>query len=140
MNNKDWRIQWDEYDTESENSGIVFTEPSMTMQEHAEDADINVIMKRFGVTDGSQLPYFASAAGIYGDISEFPQDPTEIANILRDADLRFRALPAEIRQRYPSPEDLFTFLADDANADEARKLGLLEEKKPEVTSDPVTSA
>lgn len=127
-----WRIAWDRFDTTREASGIDFkNSPSMTLQEHTEDADINVIMQRFGIKDGSVLPYWPAANGIYGDLTEFPQDPTEIANIMRDAQLRFAMLPATIRQRYPTPEALFDFLSDPDNEPEARKYGLLEEKAPE---------
>lgn len=131
-----WRHQWDaDADEDADaNTLIDFTgDPGMTIQGPTEEADINVIIKRFGIQDGSQLPYWNNAQGIYGDISEFPQDPTEIANIMRDADLRFKLLPADVRQRFPSPEALFDFIADPENKAEARKLGLF---KPEEVPKP----
>lgn len=128
-----WRKQWDDIgnaDAEAETL-LIITDPGMTLQAPAEEADINVIIKRFGITDGSApLPYWSSQAGLYGDISEFPQDPTEIANIMRDAELRFMALPGDVRQRFTTPQDLFEFLGDEKNADEARKLGLLKPIEP----------
>lgn len=103
--------------------------PSMTIKEAVEDTDINILMKRMGVTKGAPLPYFTNANAIYGDVSEFPTDPTELANIMREGQLNFLRLPAELRKRYETPEALWAFMNDDTNYEEAVKLGLLEPKQ-----------
>lgn len=124
-----WRSQWADNDDEdkiAKTTALDFTGTTTIVdQEAAEDTDINVIMKRFGVKDGSALPYWDDPKGIYGDISQFPQDPTELANIMLEGQRRFMGLPANVRQRYPSPEALFEFLSNDDNHREARELGLL---------------
>lgn len=110
------------------------TDPGKTIQEPAEDTDINILMHRMGVKDGSQLPYFQNPRAIYGDLSEMPDDPVELANIMHDGKIAFMRIPANIRQRYASPEELFQFMNDDNNYDEAVKLGLLA-KRPEAPKD-----
>lgn len=111
-------------------------DPGRTLQEPAEDADINVLMKRMGVKDGSALPYFQNPRALYGDFSVWPDDPVELANIMREGQLAFLRIPAAVRQRYSTPEELFAFMNDEKNYEEAVKLGLLA-KKPDVIKTPL---
>lgn len=121
-----WRNQWNSTRTGPEYEGIDFTgDPGMTLQAPAEEANINVIMKRFGVTNGSVLPHWGPGEGIYDDISEFPDDPTELANILREGELRFIMLPSDIRDRFQTPAKLWDWINDAKNHEQAVELGLL---------------
>lgn len=113
-------------------------DPGMTIQEPTEDADINVLMRRMGVKDGSALPYFPNARALYGDFTEFPEDPVELADMLHQGELAFLRLPAAVRQRYRTPEELFTWMSNNDNYEEAVKLGLLEAKETQVS--PSTSS
>lgn len=129
-----WRNQWDEKAdaVERATTEIDFTgDPGKTIQEPTEDADINVLVKRFGIVDGSQLPRWADPKALYGDVSEFPQDPTEVANIMRDAEVRFLTLPADIRERFNNPGRLYKWLEDSKNDDEAVRIGLLKPILPD---------
>jgi len=132
-----WRLQWD-YDAdaiEREATNIDFTgDPGKTIQEPAEDADINVLMQRFGVKDGSILPYWYAPANMYGDYSNMPDDPVLIANILRDGEIAFMMLPAKIRQRFGSGPELYNWLSDVKNNEEAVELGLLSRETPQKVS------
>lgn len=111
--------------------GIDFSnDPGKTIQEPTEDADINILMARMGVKDGSALPHFQNAKALYGDFSEMPSDPVDLANMTRAGELAFMRLPANIRQRYQTPEQLFTFMNNNENYEEAVKLGLLEKRQP----------
>lgn len=103
----------------------------MTLQAPAEEHDINVIMKRFGVKDGSQLPYWPDPNAIYGDFSTMPDSPVEAAEILRQGELEFKLLPAEVRNRFESGAQLYHWLADPNHHEEAQQLGLLSKKAPE---------
>lgn len=105
-------------------------DPSMTLQEPADDADINVILKRMGVRDGSRLPYFPDANAIYGDISEMPTDPVVIAEIMRQAQLNFMLIPGDVRQKFANTEELYLYLRDPKNHKEAIELGLLQAPDP----------
>lgn len=127
----------DDQETHSDADAIDFTgDPGLTIQEPKEDSDINVLMKRMGVTDGSKLPRFENPMAIYGDFTELPDDPTEMANMMREGNLAFMRLPAELRKRYETPEKLFEFMNDDSNYEEAVKLGLLQ-KRPAPKPDKI---
>lgn len=104
-------------------------DPGLTVQHPKEDTDINILMERMGVKDGSKLPYFTNPMAIYGDFSQLPTDPTEVAQILHDGELAFMKLPAKLRQRFENTEALFAFMNDNENYDEAVRIGLLEKPK-----------
>lgn len=135
-----WRAQWD-YQEDAiarEATDIDFTgDPGKTLQAPAEEADINVIIKRFGVKDGSRLPKWQDQNSIYGDFSNFPTDPVEIAERLRQGDLAFKALPAELRNRFQSGPRLYNWLADPKNTEEAVTLGLFQKRPVAHTGTPV---
>ena len=109
-------------------------DPGSTLQEPAEDADINILMARMGVKDGSQLPYFQNPRAIYGDFSEIPQDPTEAAELIRTAQENFMTIPAKVRQQFRTPDELFQFMNNDDNYDRAIELGLLAPRAPVSSS------
>lgn len=122
-------------------TAIDFTyDPGRTIQEPAQDADINVLMKRMGVKDGSVLPHFSRPQMLYGDFSLLTDDPVELAEIMRLGAIEFQKLPATLRNRFEgSPEKLLSFMNDDANYEEAVELGLLAPKPAKVAeTDPNT--
>lgn len=127
-----YRLRYDEdQDLDiGEKTAIDFSDdPGMTLQEPTEDADINVLMQRMGIKDGSKLPYFTSPEMLYGDFSEMPTDPVEVAEILHQGQLAFMSIPGNIRQRFQNPEELFQFMQDDNNYEEAVRIGLLKRKE-----------
>lgn len=133
-----FRKRWDfvAHEQVGQEAAIDFSDdPGLTLQEPAEDADINVLMKRMGVTDGSQLPYFPNPRALYGDFSEMPDDPVEMAELMRQGELAFMRIPAEVRQRYRNPQELFEWMENDDNYEEAVKLGLLEKKEAPAKSE-----
>lgn len=113
-------------DKASDESGVSFAgEVSMTVQSMTEDSDINVIMARFGVTgrmpDNPRVP-------MYGDFTGITDYQSALDAVSNAADA-FMALPARIRSRFNNnPQELLEFVANDANIEEARSLGLLKEK------------
>lgn len=138
-----WRNPYDEDENAlwDKNTEIIITDPGMTLQAPADEQDINIIMKRFGVTDGSRLPYWTDPKAIFGDFSEIPADPVEAAEVLRTANLEYMKLPAEIRRRFDSAEHMATWLQEPTNVDDAIKLGLLEiQPPPRATLDTLQSA
>lgn len=82
----------------SDETGLRCEDPSLTIQEHAVDADINVIVKRFGITgvlpSRSSIPMVTN--GDFVDVTEFRQ----VQDILVQADRSFMALPADVRSRF----------------------------------------
>lgn len=128
-----WRNPYDEEENEYYDvlTQLDFTgDPGMTLQAPAEEQDINVIMKRFGVTDGGRLPYWQDPKAIYGDFSDMPADPVEAAEMLRQGDIRFQALPAQIRKQFDNGPELYNWLQDPRNQEEAIKLGLMTKTPP----------
>lgn len=125
-----WRHQYDEAADliERRKTDIGDLGPSMTQQHFAKDADLNEIVKRFGIKDGS-LPVVPTDPRFYGDFTGVP-DFRQALDATLDAANRFNALPAPLRNRFANdPILLWDFVNNPANFDEAIKLGLL--KKPE---------
>lgn len=107
----------------SDAAAIDFTgDPGLTVQDGRDDADINVILRRFGIT--GQMPT-ARTAPEYGDFTGVTDYQSALDAVMA-ADDAFMSLPAELRKRFDNdPAELLTFLNDDKNRDEARELGLL---------------
>lgn len=122
-----------QYDLEAdelnrEATDIICTEESLTVENHP-DADINELVRRMGLDDGSILPGLdmsISDPSYYGDFSETPNDLRGILEMQQEAVDRFNALPANIRSRFNNdPAQLYRFIHNEQNWDEAVKLGLL---------------
>jgi len=112
------------YDTDlaSDESALTCKDVSLTQQNQKEDADINTIVARFGLT--GELP-FADKQPRYGDFTAVT-DYHSAMNAVASAREDFMSLPAELRARFNNdPALLIDFLASDANRDEAIKLGLV---------------
>lgn len=110
--------------------GIVFTEPSATLQSFKDDADINCIIARYentGVLVDPTVP--VSRTPDYGDFSEMPDFQTA-QNVIVAANNAFNALSSKIRERFGNdPAAYFDFVqslkegSDDY--DEAIRLGII---------------
>lgn len=126
----DWRHQYDdERDAfERELTDISFVDsPSLTQQHFAKDADLNTVLKRYGISDG-QIPPAAADGRYYGDFSDVFTF-REALDRTRDAVAKFNALPAALRAEFNNdPVFLHDWVMDPKNADEAVALGLLQKK------------
>ena len=105
---------------------------SMTQKHQANDTDINVIVKKFGVT--GMLPQRLNALNI-GAFDEIFDYQTAM-NAIVAADRAFLSIDPDIRARFHNdPQRFHDFVLDPKNEDELRKLGLwnaLKEAPPEV--------
>lgn len=134
MNRFRVRQQYDETDDTQmgEASAIHTMAESRTQQQFAEDADINIIVHRFGVAN-EPLPPMPTDPRYYGEV----EDSTDLGDMLRrvhDAKTRFNDLPSRLRNKFNnSPAQLWQWIHDEENADEAVKLGLLKRREPEAT-------
>lgn len=137
-----WRKQYDEaVDSVIRNDTATYNEdPPLTQQHHAESADLNVIIARFGLKDAS-IPAAAADPFYYGDFSDVPDFRQALDNT-RDAIERFNRLPAAIRSRFNNdPVLLYDFVTNEANAEESVRLGLLtKENLPVIVTDRVSPA
>lgn len=135
------QVDYEMMETEGAMAAIDFKgDPGKTKQEPAEDADINVLMKRFGVTDNSEMPNFANPNAIWGDFSEFPTNPIDAMNAIRHANLEFMRLPADIRMEFETPANLYNWMANPRNKEEAIRIGLLEKATPTSAVSPSTGS
>jgi len=80
----------------STEAALTCPEPSLTVQADAEDADINTIVRRFGIT--GHLPENARIPS-YGDFTDV-HDFQSAQNAIRHAQEQFDALPAEVRAAF----------------------------------------
>lgn len=103
--------------------GEVVETPSLTRQSEKDDCDINVMMAKYQTTGVE--PRSNPRAPQWGDFSNVPAYQ-EALDIVRQADDDFALLPAEVRERFGNnPTGMLRFLSDEANRDEAIKLGLV---------------
>lgn len=134
-----WRVQYQEPDRDAAiaaSVATVNTEEAVTVQAFGEEADINVMMRRFGVT--GQL---ATRAGtpMYGDFTSAP-DFRAALDLVNDAREQFLSLPPLVRERFKNdPAELLGFVSNEKNFDEAVRLGLVPAKAP-VPAKPSSSA
>lgn len=124
-----WRIQYD-YDADADvraATDILCEDESLTMQD-APDADLNALVARMGINDGSLLPGMQLGVAdprFYGDFTDMP-DLRSALDRLHDAEYKFADLPATIRNRFRNdPYELHAWVSDPQNLEEAVKLGLL---------------
>lgn len=103
-------------------TGELVPELSLTKQSFAEESDINVIVKRFGIT--GQLPdnVLAPTYADFSDVYDFHSAALAIAQ----ANESFDSLPAQTRARFNNdPAQFVDFCSNQNNYDEAIKLGLV---------------
>lgn len=121
-------------DLASVESGLECRDDSLALQSQREDADINVIVKRFGVT--GHLPQ-ASIQPLFYDFNDVFDYRTALEAV-RSAEEAFLRVPAEIRARFSNdPTSFVAFAENPANIEELRKMGLA--PKQEVSNGEVSS-
>lgn len=128
-----WREQYDgSEEVYTDSTGLACDEAEdRTQQSGAEDADINVMLRRFHIT--GEMPEAPGAAPYYGDFSGIGTYQEALAAI-SDAEETFMQLPADVRKRFSNdPGELISFIEDARNLPEAVALGLL---KPEAIPAP----
>jgi len=105
-------------------SGLKCEDKSLALQSQAEDADINVILRRFGVT--GQMP--ASARTLTFQDFDGIFDFRTALEAVKAGEEAFMRLPAEVRGRFQNdPQSFVVFCSDPANLPELRKMGLAKE-------------
>lgn len=103
-------------------TGEYVPELSLTKQSFAEESDINVIVKRFGLTGQMPENVRAPTYADFSDVGDFHSAALAIAQ----ANESFDAMPASTRARFNNnPAKFLDFCSDDQNYDEAVSLGLV---------------
>lgn len=105
---------------------------SLVQQHFAEDADINVIMRRFKVT--GQMP-FGSAQGVYGDFTEITDYESAVGKIER-ANQMFMRLPPEVREKFKNDPGEMIRRSQEMSEEDFVSFSSVEPVAPVVETDP----
>lgn len=109
-------------DKVSDDTAIPTLCESITVQDQAEDADINVIVRRFGVT--GQLPQVQVPPTIE-DFADSVTDFQTAMNMIRQSEDSFMQLDAGVRARFGNDPGAFVnFCSDPSNIDAMISMGL----------------
>ncbi|AXH71932.1 MAG: internal scaffolding protein [Microviridae sp.] len=117
-----------------EHCDITCLDESKTLQAPAVDADLNVIVARFGIKDVPVIPIDES---LYGDVSDLP-DLRAVLDMQRAGEAAFMSMPAWLRARFGnSMVEFYEFMQDPDNTDEAVRLGLAKKREEPAALPPV---
>lgn len=101
-------------------ASVVPVGESLTVQSMSEDADINVLMHRFGVA--AKLPQGVKVPE-YGDFEGISDFATALEAVKSTAE-QFMLIPAPIRARFDNdPQKFLMYVADPVNDEQLRKDG-----------------
>lgn len=118
----------------SRSSGLECKDESVAIQSMANDADINVIVKRFGIT--GLLPVVQMPPALLGH--QEPMELREALDILRQGEASFMSLEADVRKRFGNdPVAFVEFAGKPENLAEMRRLKLAPEAPKVVPVAPV---
>lgn len=129
------RTMWNYDRNEASDESALFCDPEegLTQQQFAEEADINTIVRRFGLT--GELPDVVRVP-VSGDFTGVIDYKSALDAVIAAEDA-FMELPGELRARFSNdPQLLMDFVGNVDNREEATKLGLIN-KPPEKTRDVV---
>lgn len=109
-------------DEASNESALACNDESLAIQSAEEESNINTIVRRFGLT--GELPNDVKVPQS-GDFTNLPDFHTAM-NLVRKTQEEFLRIPAELRARFNNdPQSFISFIEDESNRDEARRLGFL---------------
>lgn len=121
----------------SQASGVTCAEPTLTQQSFKDQQDINRIVKQYAKTGVAVQTTRKPMAEDFVGITDYHS----AMNAIRAGDEAFEALPSNIRERFNNdPAEFVDFCLDEANNEEAAKLGLAYRKFEELetpTAQPV---
>lgn len=125
------------YDTNAATAetALVCADPSRTRQSEADEADINTIVRRFGLTgtlpDNIRMPQYAD----FEEVHNFQ----DAMNVIVAAREQFMRMPAEIRAEFNNdPAQFHDAVLNPENETKLRRLGLLKDKpeEPPIQAEP----
>lgn len=116
-------------DKSSEETATICETETRTQQQFKDECDINVLMRKFGVT--GELPQLVRPVmpDEYSEVFDFQS----AMNVIRKAEEAFMQMPSGIRARFQNNPQIFTeFFANEDNRIEAEKMGLLVPRQPKT--------
>lgn len=109
-------------------------DPSLAVQSQKDEADINNILRNFGVTGTVNVPVVLPSYGDFDGIDDY-RSALEAVKAAQDS---FAALPSNVRERFHNDPGAFLEFCDNPkNLPELRALGLA---NPEPAPPPATPA
>jgi len=102
-------------------TALTCLDPSRTIQSQKAQADINTIVKAFGVT--GKLP-IALNLPEYGDFTDAPHDYRDALNRIEAAEAAFYTVPAEIRAKFSNDPATFFDAVHNASPAQLKEWGL----------------
>lgn len=118
-----------EYDVDlaSQETGLECRDQSLTQQHQKDEADINVLVERFGLV--GKMPDPGSIVWPWTDVDVSEAQDLSLADMLEivgEAGRAFHQLPAKVRGQFDNdPAKFETWLVDPENRDQAIKYGLV---------------
>lgn len=132
MDRVKWRHQYDAKVDEAIGKATETSfegEESKTQQSFAKDADLNEIVRRYGIGVGDEMPIAPVDPSFYGEVSAV-NDLRTVLDVRRQAVAAFNALPPKLRERFHNdPAKLHEFVTNPDNLEESFNLGLLKRPK-----------
>jgi len=108
-------------DAASKASGLRCSDPSLARQDMKDEADINTIVRNFGVTGKVTAPIRLPTFADYENVWDFQT----AMNAVREAEAAFQKVPAAVRSRFGNdPAAFVSFCSDKDNLPELIRLGL----------------
>lgn len=108
-------------------TGLSCPEPTRTQQQFKDDADINVIVERFGLTGDWPENFNMPTSDQFVESMDYHESLSRI----READAQFLTLPAHVREEFNNnPGELIKFLENPDNRTRAEKMGLVKPAPP----------
>lgn len=130
------RSQFYDTDLVSLDNGLICLDRSLTVQSEKEDADINVIVERFGLTGHLPENVRVPQSGDFVAVSDY-KSAMDAVHAAQESFMRF---PADVRARFDhDPGSLISFVEDPANYDEAVRLGIANARPVGAGGAPVAS-
>lgn len=108
---------------------VSFDDPSLAIQSQKDEADINTIIKNFGVTGMVNVPAVLPS---YGDFEGIDDYRTALEAV-QSAQNAFAALPSNVRERFHNdPGAFLEFVENPDNLGALREMGLANPLPAEV--------
>ena len=116
------RAAYDDHSIWSDVTGLACRDESLASQSAKDEADINVLVRRFGLDGGMPVGVRAPTFGDFSDL----RSPHEMAQALVEAQAAFMSMPAGVRSEFDNdPHRFIAFCSDDQNYDRMCDWGLL---------------
>lgn len=116
-------------DKASDESGLECKDESLAQQNQKDEADINTIVRRFGLTGKMPENYRAPSYGDFTGITDYHS----ALNAVKQAEEAFMLLPAEIRAEFDNnPQDLILAVENPEERPRLEELGIFKKKPLEA--------